>query len=300
MESSTPQVSEIAHYYGYPVWNEEFADWVKSLLLFFDGIALTLPRTEMEQLIELDPVLAQPLAEQGLLQNFPLVDLDIKLSPADPWSEGWKEFTERYNQGKQRFGDVPSHPRLFAVAIAALFKAVSRDVTEFAIQPVIDDGDVASYVAAILGSHDNGRAKIITDDLRHVGIDLQRVPLDEVLDFRRQHGAEYRAYSRDVRRFVLELSLLSEAGKASALAGRRAELDDRAKELRRVARSAFKRQAVSLGFGLAGAAWTLVHGDLWGGIFAAGAAAAGLTRTDPEPIGAAYTYILRVKTELTR
>jgi len=226
--------------------------------------------------------------------------LDVKLSPADPWSEGWKEFTERYNQGKQRFGDVPSHPRLFAVAIAALFKAVSRGVTEFAIQPVIDDEDAASYVAAVLGSHDNGRAKIITDDLRHVGIDLQAVALDEVLDFRRQHGAEYRAYSRDVRRFVLELSLLSEVGKASALADRRAELDDRAEELRRVARSAFKRQAVSFGFGLAGAAWTLVHGDPWGGIFAAGAAAGGLTRADPEPIGAAYTYILRAKTELTR
>jgi len=90
---------------------------------------------------------------------------------------------------------------------------------------------------------------------------LQAVALDEVLDFRRQHGAEYRAYSRDVRRFVLELSLLSEVGKASALADRRAELDDRAEELRRVARSAFKRQAVSFGFGLAGAAWTLVHGD---------------------------------------
>jgi hypothetical protein len=203
MESSTPQVAEFAHYYGYPVWNEEFADWVKSLLLFFDGIALTLPSTEMEQLIEFDPVLAQPLAEQGLLQNFPLDQVNVKPSPSGPWSEGFKEFTERYNQAKQRFGDVPSHPHLFALALGAISTVLSRDVTEFAIQPVIDNGDAASYVAAILGSHDNGRAKIITDDLRHVGIDLQLVPLDEVLDFRRQHGAEYRSYSRDVRRFVL-------------------------------------------------------------------------------------------------
>ena len=61
MEAPTTRIPEFAHYYGYPVWNEEFADWVKSLLLFFDGIALTLPETEMEQLIEFDPVLAQPL-----------------------------------------------------------------------------------------------------------------------------------------------------------------------------------------------------------------------------------------------
>lgn len=300
MKALTPQVPEFAHYYGYPVWNEKFADWVKSLLLFFDGIALTLPETEMEQLIEFDPVLAQPLHEQGLLQNFPLVNVAVKTSPPEEHSEFWKEFTERYNKAKQRFGDVPSHPRLFALALGAISNTLSRDVTNFAIQPVIDDEDAASYVAAILGSHDNGRAKIITDDLRYVGIDLQAVPLDEILDFRRQHGAEYRAYSRYVRQFVLELSLLSESGKASALADHHAELDDRAEELRRVARSAFKRQAISLGFGLAGAAWTLVHGDPWGGIFVAGAAAAGLTRTDPEPIGAAYTYVLRAKAELSR
>ena len=37
-----------------------------------------------------------------------------------------------------------------------------------------------------------------------------------------------------------------------------------------------------------------------GTILAAGAAMAGLTKTDPEPIGAAYIYILKAKTELTR
>ena len=121
-----------------------------------------------------------------------------------------------------------------------------------------------------------------------------------MLGFRAEYGTEYRRYSSDVRRFVLELSLMDEANQRSALMDRRAELDDRAEQLRKIGRTAFARQAISFGFGLAGAAWTLVHGDPWGAAFAASAAAAGLTRQDPEQIGAGYTYILRAKAELAR
>ena len=138
----------------------------------------------------------------------------------------------------------------------------------------------------------------MTGDLAYVGVDLDAIPLDEVLDFRHRHGSDYRAYSRDVRQFMLELSLIPERDQSSALAERRAELRDRADELKRIGRSSFTRQAVSFGFGVAGAAWTLVHGDAWGAFFAGGAAAAGLSWPTPEPIGAAYTYILRAQTEL--
>jgi hypothetical protein len=293
------RVPEFAAYYGYPVWTEGFADWVKSLLLFFDGIALTLPKEDMERLIESDPVLAQPLAEQGLLRSF-LQDFASKVKPWPPetWSQGTDDIAERISRAKQRFGDVPAYPHLLALAIGGISIAIARNITEVAIQPVIDDEDAASFVAAVIGPHDNGRARIMTSDLRQVGVDMHAVPLDEVLDFRSQHGSEFRAYSRQVRQFVLELSLQAESDQASAFVERRAELDDRAEELRRAARSAFKRQAISLGFGLAGAAWTLVHGDAWGGIFVAGAAAAGLSAPTPGPIGAAYAYILRAKTEL--
>jgi hypothetical protein len=41
MEALTPRVPEFAHYYGDWIWNEELTGWVKSLLLFFDGIVLT-------------------------------------------------------------------------------------------------------------------------------------------------------------------------------------------------------------------------------------------------------------------
>jgi hypothetical protein len=174
------------------------------------------------------------------------------------------------------------------------------NISDVAIQPVIDDEDAASFVSIILGLYAPGRAKIVVSDLAQVGIDLSAVPLDEVLGFRAEYGSEYRRYSSDVRRFALELSLMGTADQDSALTERRQELEDRAEQLRRLGLTAFARQTAIFGFGVAGAAWTLIHGDAWGAAFAAGAATAGMTRRDPGAIGAAYTYILRAKTELTR
>lgn len=329
---------EFAHYYGDWSWGGELTDWVKSLLLFFDGIALVIPEATAEQFIDADPVLAQPLAELGLLRNY-WPDISAKMN-LDSLPTGYKEYFERLaevsdripgggkpsesdvdllltaisatglaeamvnfgrrvHSAKQRFGDDPSNMRALAVASASMLAA--QNIREVAIQPVLDNEDAASFVAAIIGSHDNGRARVISGDLSHVGIDLKAVPLDEVLDFRRQHGPEYRTYSRDVRQFVLELSQLSKAEQESAFMERRAELDEHAEELRRVGRRAFKHQAVTLGFGLAGAAWTLVHGeDVWGAVFATGAAAAGLSASAAGPTGAAYSYILQAKVDLTR
>ncbi len=47
-------------------------------------------------------------------------------------------------------------------------------------------------------------------DIATVGVDLRPVPIDEVLDFRRQHFREHKAYVRKVRQFVKELGALPE------------------------------------------------------------------------------------------
>jgi hypothetical protein len=44
-------------------------------------------------------------------------------------------------------------------------------------------------------------AQLLDADLRDVGIDLSRVPLDEVLDFRAEHGEHYRAYRVSIQLF---------------------------------------------------------------------------------------------------
>ena len=327
---------EFAHYYGDWIWRPELTDWVKSLLLFFDGIAIGVPESRFEQRIESDPVLAQPLTELGLLRNYwpetykqmeekSRVDLGLerlvreldelyKQASQEDFNSSLARLTEslspelkerlnaigtRFILAKQRFGG-DELSRANTLAVAQVSMSLVQYVTDVAIQPVIDDENAAGYVAMILNTHSQSHAQIVNSDIRHVGIDLKAIPLDEVLDFRRQHGSEYRAYSQDVRQFVLHISLLPEAERPSAISARHAELDDRAEELRRIGRSAFKRQVVSFGFGLAGAAWTLVHGDPYGALFATGATAAGLTAPTPGSMGAAYSYILMAKTGLAR
>jgi hypothetical protein len=338
LRSETPRKQEFAHYYGDWIWDEKLAGWIKSLLLFFDGIALAIPPARASQLIESEPVLAQPLAELGLLRNYwesmnipytkvfgrygaslwrlaeilegtyreTLSSSDLReLDRAIDNEEGGlllkadiAAYNARVSRAAQLYGEVPSQVQVTTVSMVSWL--LRDSATDVSIEPVIDDDNAAAYVAAIIGSRDSGRARIVTGDLAQIGIDLSAVPLDEVLDFRAKHGPEYRRYSNDVRKFVLELSLADEAGRHSAIIERHAELDDRAEQLRKIGRTAFARQTIGFGFGLAGAAWTLVHGDPWGASFAAGAVAAGLTRQDPEPIGASYTYILRAKTELRR
>ena len=61
-ESSLPQ---IAFYYPGPLWYS--SDWTKSLLLFFDGVALLVPAYMKERPEQLDPIMASPLRERGLL-----------------------------------------------------------------------------------------------------------------------------------------------------------------------------------------------------------------------------------------
>ncbi len=65
MNKKATESKEIAFYYPGPVWR--CSDWIKTLILFFDGVALLVPsylkgKPECE-----DPAIALPLRENGLL-----------------------------------------------------------------------------------------------------------------------------------------------------------------------------------------------------------------------------------------
>ena len=67
-ESSNQQdlaTPEIAFYYPGPMWHA--SDWVKNLILFFDGIALLVPEYMKDRPSFLDPAITIGLTEQGLL-----------------------------------------------------------------------------------------------------------------------------------------------------------------------------------------------------------------------------------------
>ncbi|WP_406440596.1 hypothetical protein OHB00_34320 [Streptomyces sp. NBC_00631] len=60
---------DFAYYADDWIWPRSRAALMKSTLLFFDGLALSLPQHLADRLIEGSPELAQPLAERGLLVN---------------------------------------------------------------------------------------------------------------------------------------------------------------------------------------------------------------------------------------
>jgi hypothetical protein len=58
-------VKDVAFYYPGPFWHS--ASWIKNLLLFFDGIALLIPAYMRDRPAVLEPEMAIPLTEAGLL-----------------------------------------------------------------------------------------------------------------------------------------------------------------------------------------------------------------------------------------
>lgn len=139
---------------------------------------------------------------------------------------------------------------------------------------------------------------VVTQDLEVVTYDLSSVPLDEVLDFREAHGAEYRAYARDLRRFVRDLSPLSSEARQEALADRQEELADTAHALRQQSRRAWRRPLASFGLGIGGSAVTLASGNVPGAAIGGASALLGLKRqADP---ASAYAYLFRIQAQLSR
>lgn len=137
------------------------------------------------------------------------------------------------------------------------------------------------------------RQDVVHFDLATASVDLDAVPLDEVLDFRRRHGDEHRTYLIDLRRFVAEISGADPGDRARLVQLRQQELSEQAMGLTRLARDAFNRPVTVAGFalGLSGAVWTLSTGDpIPAGLGALGA----LAQLLPDRrTGSAYSYIFR-------
>lgn len=84
-DASADSLQELG-FFQEPYWRRHEGDLVKSLLLFFDGVALLTPDYMHDRPFEIDPSLAEPLADQGLLHILSpeqLVDEQIAVSLAD-------------------------------------------------------------------------------------------------------------------------------------------------------------------------------------------------------------------------
>lgn len=163
----------------------------------------------------------------------------------------------------------------------------------FDLQPTTNGTNARAAVRSFLElTPMPAREQVISFDLATASIDLEGVSLDEVLDFRRQHRGEHRAYLLNLRRFLADISTADRPDRVRLLEQRQAELNEQARTLRSLALRGFKRPANAAGFalGLTGAAWSLATNPVAAGLAALGVAARLLPNRDT---GSAYSYIFR-------
>ncbi|MBF6618798.1 MAG: hypothetical protein ITG02_01025, partial [Patulibacter sp.] len=212
-------------------------------------------------------------------------------------------FEELHSRGLAKDSEdgvsVPLHATVRNLVLVLLSQILREAGSShgLSLHPVTDRLDVHTALGDIVGvSSPAGRNDIITADLEFVAPDLSAVPVDEMLDFRRQHGDHYRAYSRALRDLTRDLEKEDPDVRASMIANRKEALSDAADDLRRRSRREFVTR-VSLGIGiLAGVAGALEGSVVSGAIAAAsstGALAVSARAQVPDP----HSYLFAMKRE---
>jgi hypothetical protein len=327
---SRKPLPEIAFYYPGPMWR--FGERIKTLLLFFDGVALLVPAYMRKRPEEIEPYLATPLRKAGLLKILEpesLIDksaareLGAALAPilkSGVLGQLKKDGTAFHELSLSRLGaygdpnitdailkelksqglakksedgvSIPMHPivrNLILVLLAQILRS-KGDAIGFDLSPTTDWPQLVDSLAEFLSlpvMPSSGR--VISFDLETVAPDLTKVPLDEVLDFRRQNLRKYREYTRAVRQFVREISLLEAKQRVKAFSDRQEELQDLAADLKTIGRKAWRKPA-SFALSIAGAAWTIKTGDPVAAAFTALTAGIAALPEKKQEAGA-YSYL---------
>jgi len=332
--SSSHELPEVAFYYPGPVWYS--ADWIKNLILFFDGIALLVPAYMKDRPEEADPAIALALKKKGLLHILEpesLVDAQatkqlesammniLKSGALDHLAKEKTPFHELSYSRLGGYGDeriahrilkrlktrglaqdtedgvsIPMHPlvrSLILVLLAQILRtrgeSLGLDLSPATDRPVVVDA--LTEVLSLPTSPSVGR--VVAFDLESVGVDLSSVPIDEILGFRDENRDLHRRYARSLRKFVRDLSMLTQGERSEEFEGRQEELSEIAGDLKRVSRKAWRRPA-SFALTAAGAAWTATTGNPIGALVGIGSAILGATPGEKAETGA-YSYIFAAK-----
>ena len=255
---------------------------MKSLLLFFDGIAILLPRHMRGSETVADPFLAGPLQERGLLRILEpetFVDQEITETliaavtelvtegafdrlnhdefnyiPISSVRMGWNADVELSQMlieelasrdlarpGKDDLARpseyefvIPVHHAV-RTTILILLSQLARDAGRRAglrLHPATTSHSAVDGLIRVMSLYPSPSAgHVVMLDQEIVGFDLRAVPLEDILEFREQHGDAYRAYARNVRQQVTELGLLDTDERQARLLERREELADQADDL---------------------------------------------------------------------
>lgn len=291
---SPAEPRELAFYYPNAMWT--YGDWIKNLILFFDGIAMLVPAYMKDRPEKLDEAIVVGLRENGLIEIIePEQAVDktateqLAVAMTDVITSGLLDdlarddtaFREISMSRLGSYGDqglykmifeelkvrglakdskdgvsIPMHPKVRSLVLVLLSQILRSHgaAINANLSPATDLGSLVMGLSELLGAKvPPSEGSVIEFDLNAVTVDLGTVPFDEVLDFRQQNQNAHRDYMLSVRKFAFELSRMSEAERVVAFVLRQAELNDLANDLRKRARTAWKKPA-SFALTLVGAA----------------------------------------------
>jgi len=333
---------EVAYYYPEWHWAPDEHSWIKTLLLFFDQIALLVPDYKRDEPANIDPEVAGALQDAGLLLTIEpesFVDAEMTQSLAATMVEiiaaGAFDDLARHDRyaelsmsragyyGERQVAkevvamlrerdlaretqdgvSIPMHPSVRSTYLVLLAQLARRggERRGLDLHPATNRPEARDVLTRTLGlSPMPSRGRVVEFDLETVAVDLELVPLDELLDFRTEHRTQHRLYMSNLRKFCRELSSIeSEADRARLLSDRREELQEAAQELRQRSWNAFRRptSATSFALGLVGAAVGLAAGGA--PVAAAAGISSQLVRLLPEKApDSIYSYLFSAQREL--
>ena len=329
-------MTDTAYYYPAPYWGLRDIEWIKSLLLFFDDIAILLPDYMYGRHKAADPVLAEPLEERGLLQVLEpkiwidegmtdkLAEIIVELLTNGTFDElPQEEYFAELSQSRIGYSanvdlagflvdelqakglarpsedgvSIPLHPtvRTTILVILGQLSRIAGDKHGITIHPTTNNFSAVDDLIKTLSMESMpSRHNVIHLDLEPVTFDLTSIPLDDVLQFRAEHQAAYRAYMRDLRGFMNELAEIHDPNeRETVLLKRRQEIADAAHDIQRATRIGLGKNLASLSLGLAGGAWSISAGDLIGTILSTASVAFGIIPNQSKKVDA-YSYIFDV------
>ena len=195
---------------------------------------------------------------------------------------------------------IPLHPtvRIVILVILGQLSRVAGVERGLAIHPTTNRMDaIRDLVRTLSRDPMPSHQDVIALDLEPVGLNLDTVPLDDLLQFRSEHRDAHKAYLRNLHRFMRELAgTHSLEERNELLLERRQEIADAAHDLRRHALRSFRKSLASWSLGLVGSAWSLGTGDPLGTALAGASLIPGFfgeSRT-----ATAYSYLFHIQNKL--
>ena len=214
----------------------------------------------------------------------------------------FKELKERNLADDSEDGvSIPIHRTVRALVLVLLAqimrsKGESMGVT---LSPATDQSRLVTALSEIIASPTSSSScvgDIVSFDMAVVGVDLASVPMDEVLDFRRQNYSLHRNYSLSVRTFARDLSFMPVEEREAEFGKRQDELDDAARAIKKASCKAWRRPA-SFGISLIGAAWAFYSGDPITAAIVGAGALIGFPSDTAEDLGV-YSYLFSAQQSL--